>query len=106
MGTLTGPRWFPPQFEECTQDMPEVVLPPSASVGREAGLSLRKRLRQPWETLAAILEKMPAMNLMAQQAELLDWLEQHQDSHEEGTLEYWIMDRLANLLADGEDDTL
>ena len=66
----------------------------------------RRKLRKPWEDLAVILEKAPVLDMLAKQAELLEWLEQHQDSYKEDTLEYWTMDRLANLLASEQDDTL
>ena len=102
---LTGPRWFPPQFEDSTPELPS--LQQVHEDGKTQGVySPRKQQRKPWEGLAGILEKAPVLDMMAKQPELLDWLEKHQDSYKEDTLEYWTMDRLANLLASEQNDTL
>ena len=46
---LTGPRWFPPQFEDSTPELPPPLQQVRGGGGENQGAySSRKKLRKPW----------------------------------------------------------
>ena len=61
---LTGPRWFPPQFEDSTPELPSLQQVHEGEK-TQGVYSPRKKQRKPWEDLAGILEKAPVLEMMA-----------------------------------------
>ena len=58
----------------------------------------------PWESLQAILEKEPSMQLLPKSAPLLAWIEQHESDFAEGSLAHWLAFRIATCLEEDIED--
>ena len=58
----------------------------------------------PWESLQAIIEKEPSMQLLPKSAPLLAWIEQHESDFAEGSLAHWLAFRIATCLEEDIED--